>query len=104
MENEIPDNLKYLINHQIFDTAELKRQKVGFSPNNKTLIIPQYDNQTNLFTGYQTIYQDGRKLYLKGSKQKDVSFTFKPTEENNIVLIAEGFATSACLFLALKKN
>ncbi len=65
------------------------------------LVIPMYRNE--ILVGLQTITNDGKKLFVKGSKRKEAYFILESANlDITKIYVAEGFATAASVCMATK--
>lgn len=71
------------------------------------LVVPMRDAQ-GVVWNYQRIYPEklskGDKFFLEGAKIEGCFFAFGEEKDPSLILIAEGFATAASIFLAFNKS
>ena len=65
------------------------------------LVVPMYSSLDGALTGLQTITENGKKLFVPGSRKKNAYFEIPGTKQNDqFLFVAEGFATAITVHMA----
>lgn len=72
---------------------------VTYNREQNALFIPVSDINGKIW-GFQTIYADGQKRFLKGARKKGCMYCFGNIASANTLFVCEGFATGASVYLA----
>lgn len=76
-----------------------KVEPFGIRFNKDTLVIPLRDASGKLYS-LQYIYPDGTKRFLTGGRKKSCFHHIGVLEDGNPILVCEGYATGASLYMA----
>lgn len=90
--NGKPINHPYLTKKQIICPND-----ITFDREQNALLIPVSDLNGKIW-GYQTIFSDGQKHFLKGARKKGCMYCFGDITSADKIFVCEGFATGASLY------
>ena len=90
--NGKPINHPYLTKKQIICPND-----ITFDHEQNALLIPVSDLNGKIW-GYQTIFSDGQKRFLKGARKKGCMYCFGNITSADKIFVCEGFATGASLY------
>lgn len=91
------DNFREIDSHNYLNVKKIDKPYKCRIDKNGNLIVPMYIG--NKMWGYQTIFPNGKKLYLSGQKFKGTYFIIGEVDEGNLYL-CEGFSTGASIHMA----